>query len=228
MKRIISLALVFIMASASVFALEKFVDISPDNPYYEAIEYVYDNELMEGCSAERFEPDAYVNRAMVVTVLWRVENCPSYLCVTNFVDVPYRSWYGESVTWAEGEITKGYGEWGTTDYVFKPLDLATKEQLWTMLWRYAEMNKLTELSENVDMSAVADIDKVSDYAIDAVKWGYANGLIKTDENGCIDPKGYISRGEFAAYIKDFVDAFDFEVGIATVDRIKKMQNAVQE
>ncbi|MBQ9536052.1 MAG: S-layer homology domain-containing protein [Clostridia bacterium] len=175
-KRICSLGLVFAMLVTHVFALGQFTDVSSDNPYYEAIEYVYNNQLMEGCSAERFEPDIYVNRAMVVMVLWRMDNCISAFHVTSFTDVGFYDWYCEAVTWAQDDyIVNGYGEWGTPDYVFKPLDLATKEQLWTMLWRYTEMNKLTELAEDVNLSMIADIDRVSEYAMDAVKWGYANG-----------------------------------------------------
>ena len=113
-----------------------FNDISMTDPYYESVKYVYEHnpQLMNGVSADSFDPQGNLTRAAIVTVLYRLEGSPAVNSSNDFNDVKSGEWYADAVAWAVSKgITNGYG-----DGRFGPNDPITREQLAVFLYRYAK------------------------------------------------------------------------------------------
>ncbi|MDR0916846.1 MAG: S-layer homology domain-containing protein, partial [Oscillospiraceae bacterium] len=194
----------------TVSSLDKFVigydaDAAWDNPYidvregdwfYDAVKYVTQNDLMNGVGNSRFAPNANLTRAMLATVLYRLEGEPTITGANPFSDVAAGQWYTNAVIWAERHgIVEGYG-----NGKFGPEDNITREQLVTMLWRYAKYKgyDLTINNEQLTINNFADADTVSDYAKDAMRWAVAVGLIQGRTTTTIVPRGTATRAEVAA------------------------------
>ncbi|MBR3422999.1 MAG: S-layer homology domain-containing protein, partial [Clostridia bacterium] len=140
MKKIVSLIIALIMISAALScALPAFseaadpVDVAPDRWSYASVKYALNNNYMNGVGGGRFDPAGSLTRAMVATVLWRRQGEPKPSAASGFTDVPAGQWFTDAVAWAkETGIVKGI-----TDKKFVPEGLITREQLATMLYRFA-------------------------------------------------------------------------------------------
>lgn len=168
--------------------------------FYESVKYVTNAGIMGVTSGGAFSPSARSTRAMVVTVLWRMENEPAPANENPFYDMS-QDWYQDAIAWsAEKNIVTGYG-----DGKFGPDDSITREQLATMLYNYAQW-KGQDTSTTTDLSGFSDALQISDWALDAVKWANAQGLINGRSDTEIIPKGDATRAELAAILHRFLES----------------------
>lgn len=198
---LLTVCMVISMAPAALaVGTNPFTDVSSDDWYYDEVQYVYENDLMKGTSTTTFSPEVTVNRAMMVTILYRLEGAPAVSTTGSFTDVPAGQYYTDAVEWAkENEITGGYG-----NGLFGPNDLLTREQMATFFYRYAEF-KGYDVSASADLSGYTDLGSVSSYALDAFKWTNANGLIKGTTTTTLSPKGDATRGQLAVILYRFCE-----------------------
>ncbi len=179
-----------------------FGDIDEDNWFYEDIEYAYENGLMIGTSDDSFSPSEIVNRAMLVTVLWRLEGSPVVDSSVNFADVPAGEWYTDAVNWASANgIVNGYG-----DGIFGATNDLTHEQVTAILNRYAVYKKLSEnVSGNAD-----DAYTNSEWAENNILWAEENGLFNGIGSDISNLTKGATRAELAAYLRRFCEKFIIE------------------
>lgn len=178
-----------------------FIDVAPKDWFYKNVQYVFGYELMKGTSDRTFEPYASTTRAMIATVIYRMDKSPSVSYKGTFTDVPSGKWFTDGVEWgAENVIVKGYG-----NGKFGPDDNITREQLAAMLYRYAEF-KGYDVSARADFNSFSDAGRVSAYARDAISWAVANSLIVGD-NGALRPADNATRAEIAAVFNRFCVKF---------------------
>lgn len=176
-----------------------FTDVASDAWYFEAVQYVYDNGLFNGTSTATFSPNTEMTRAMLATVLYRMAGEPSGVGENApFTDVAMDSWYTDAVAWAnENGIVSGYG-----NGLFGGNDSITREQLVVMLYRYAKFMKHDTAAAG-DLSAFTDAGDASDWAVEALRWAYAEGLITGRTATTIVPQGTATRAEVATLLMRF-------------------------
>lgn len=173
-----------------------FTDVNIGDWYYDAVSYVYANGLMDGVSSTTFAPDANMTRAMLVTILWRMEGEPVVNYLLPFTDVDGGAWYAEAVRWAssEGIVT------GVSDTSFAPNAEITREQLATILHRYAG-----ETATAANLAGYADGASVSAYAVDAMSWCVEHGIITGTTVTTLEPQGTATRAQAAAMLMRFAE-----------------------
>ena len=175
-----------------------FTDVKADDWFYEAVKYAYDNKLMDGTASTTFAPFMTTNRAMVVTMLWRLEGQPKADATLSFTDVESGVWYTDAVNWAASKgIVKGY-----SDTVFAPNDTVTREQLATILYRYAE-SKGYDVSAKGDLTTFTDGAKTSSWATEAMEWAVGSKLLSGKGGNVLDPTGTATRAEVAQIFMNF-------------------------
>ena len=178
-----------------------FTDVSAGDWFYEAVQFVYENGLMDGVAGNLFAPNATLNRAMAVTILYRLEGSPD-LDGENlgypFADVDGDAWYGDAVYWAR---CNGIVD-GVENNHFDPTGSLTREQMATVLYRYAQY-KGADVSASGDLSGFADSANVSAWAVDAVKWAVGSGLVNGVEGNALAPQGTSTRAQTAAILARF-------------------------
>lgn len=158
-----------------------FYDVSAGAWYYDAVKYVWEHELMNGVSATQFSPNTTLNRAMIWTMLARLDGVNTD---------GGASWYAKAQEWAVAE--------GVSDGT-DPMGAVTREQLVTMLWRFKG-------EPTVDFLLTAkDADTVSSWAYEAMRWAVAEGIIEGDENGMISPTATATRAQAAAIFMRFIE-----------------------
>ncbi len=181
--------------------LDVFKDVSTKSWYYEAVKYTYYENIFKGVSEDEFGPDLKMTRAMFVTVLHRMEGSPDSAGVSNkFADVPENAWYGDAVKWAN---SKGL-VYGTSQTEFAPDEPISREQLATMMYRYAEYCSL-DTSGRASPADIIDWNDVSDYAKQAILWSVNEKIIEGRSAKQIIPKDNANRAEVATIIKRFMD-----------------------
>ena len=176
-----------------------FSDLDTKAWYHEYTDFVLEHKLMNGMGNGIFAPNGTVNRAMAVTLLYRMAGEPAVKGGSPFQDVKAGSYYANAVAWAyENGIVKGM-----TKDQFAPTAPATREQLVTFLYRFAAFSK-RDLSAKGDLSAFSDGSAVSPYAKDAVSWAVGTGLLVGDGTGRLLPKESGTRAQLAALIARFL------------------------
>ncbi len=173
-----------------------FADVSYTNWYYDAVKFVYDKGIMDGVSYYRFAPDATITRGMVVTMLWRMAGEP-YESSAGFTDVASGRYYSTAVAWA---AKNGIVE-GMTSSTFAPDQAITREQLASILYRYAKW--LGFSGTGTDISGYTDAGKVSDYAYDAMCWAVKTGVVTGTSAKVLDPQGTATRAAAAQMFMNF-------------------------
>lgn len=161
-----------------------FSDVPAGSWYYDAVAYVSENGLMNGVDAGTFDPNGTLTRAMVWTILARLEG----------VDTEGgASWYAKAQAWAmESGVSDGED----------PMGAITREQLVTMLWRYSG-------APGVEFLLTApDAGKISSWAMDAMRWAVSEGIIEGDETGAVNPTGSATRAEAAAIFMRFAEGLE--------------------
>lgn len=171
-----------------------FRDILTSDPRFPAIKYTYDHDLFKGTETTIFDPDVVMNRAMLVTVLWRMNGYPEAEAQPGFLDVPRSEWYGPAVAWASKTgIVAGY-----SDEEFGPLDELTKEQILAILWRYADY------PETAAELTAPDGAAVSEYARAPLAWAL-EALIDPDAEGKLLPQAPMTRAMVADVLMRYLE-----------------------
>ena len=188
----VTVSAVFVYKTAEI----PFVDVSSKSWYYDAVRFVYGKGIMDGVSTYSFAPDATITRGMVVTMLWRMAGEP-YAAPAGFTDVASGRYYSTAVAWA---AKNGIVE-GMTSTTFAPNQAITREQLASILYRYAKW--LGFSGAGSDISGYTDAGKVSSYAYDAMCWAVKTGVVTGTSARVLDPQGTASRAAAAQMFMNF-------------------------
>jgi len=216
MKRLLSFVLCLFMLTSVLFistaAAEKaspYTDVKPKRWSYTDIMYVTEKGLMNGTTADKFAPAETMTRAMVVTVLYRLQGEPAINFTTKFTDVKAGKWYSDAVTWAaENDVVNGVG-----DGKFDPMGTITREQLATIIERYAPMEYIIP-EERADITGYADYKRVHDYARESMSWANAVGLITGKTEDTLAPREGATREQFAKILRCFKEYDNYTYKLA--------------
>lgn len=193
-----------VTTSALAVDVNQLVDVEKSDWFYPYVEYVAGKDYMKGISSTQFAPMMEMNRAMFVTVLYRLDNPKGVSSQSNFVDVPSDTWYTQAVNWAAAnKIVNGIG-----GDKFAPDDSITREQICTIVARYVEYrakkdNKTYKTTEKE--KTFPDADQIGEYAKEAVKKCQMWGLVEGDEKGYMNPLNTATRAEVAAIVQRLDD-----------------------
>ena len=178
---------------------EPFPDVDENDWFYDEVVYVYENGLMNGVENNQFAPNTATNRAMLATILYRLAGEPAVSGDLPFTDVESGTWYTDAVLWAaQNGIVNGLGE-----NTFAPMNTLTREQLVTMLYRYAEAEGY-DVSAAADLSGYPDAGKVQPYAQEAMSWAVAEGIVE-GMDGNLNPAGSATRAQIATILMRFCE-----------------------
>ena len=186
-----------------------FADIQdPDTYYYDAVQYVYQNGLMTGMNATTFGPSQTLSRAQFAVILYRMAGSPSVAGMANpFADNQQASFYRDAVIWCNnvGIITGYFNADGSFTGRFGPSDLITREQLATMLYRYANYAGM-DTSASISLDDFGDSNRVSSFAADALQWAAAEGIVSGRQTTppTIAPQDNASRADTAVMLQRFL------------------------
>ena len=173
-----------------------FTDVPAGHWASEAVTFVTGRGIFTGTSATTFSPDMVMSRAMLATVLWRMEGQPAPGSASPFTDVPAGQWYTDAVVWAAGEgVVKGIG-----NDLFDPDGLVTREQMATMLYRYAGSPAVTGGA----LTGYGDQAQVSDFALQAMEWAVSQGILTGKPGSLLDPQGGVTRAEVAVILMRYI------------------------
>ncbi len=184
-----------------------YTDIEPAAWYHDGVHYIIEQGLMTGYGNGIFKPDANTSRAMIAVMLWRLEGSPVVNYLLDFEDVKADAWYTEAIRWAKSEgIIGGYGNgcWG-------PDDAVTREQMVTILWRYAQYKGYdVSVGENTNILSYDDAFDVAEYAIPAMQWACGSGMVQgmNDPDGegmILAPESKGTRAQIATMIMRFCE-----------------------
>ena len=173
-----------------------FIDVAPNAWYKDAVQYAYDNGLMIGTSDTEFAPEATTTRAMIVSILARLENVTSAEDA-GFADVSADDWYVTAVNWAASAGVVS----GTGDGNFSPNAAITREQLAAMLMNYSAW-KGEDVSARADLSTYSD--QPSTWAEETMSWAVVEGLISGVTADQLQPQASATRAQVAAILQRFL------------------------
>ncbi|GEM_PF-1789761 len=187
--------------------INPYGDVNKSDWFYEAVKHVSENDLMVGTGGGKFEPNTMLSRAMLVTILWRLEGEPDYVITNSFIDLA-QDWYKDAVTWAaEHKIVEGYG-----NERFGPGDPISREQVAVILYRYSQF-KGHDVSMKSDLAEYIDTSEISNWAVEAMKWANAEGLITGRSASILAPRGTTTRAEIATVIQRYLTNYPFTYDI---------------
>lgn len=180
-----------------------FGDVDKNYWAYDDIVNIYHAGLMTGTSEDTFSPEVAVSRAMLVSILYRLEDESSGTNSSNFTDVPDDAWYADAVAWAETNgIVSGY-----SDTLFGPNDTLTREQFAAILYRYADYKGYdTTISDNANLDAYTDANAISEGFDKVVLWANDKGYISGMTETTLNPQGSTTRAQAAAILLRFLHA----------------------
>ena len=174
-----------------------FTDVAANAWYADAIQFVYENGLMTGVTTTTFGPNVTTSRAMLATILYRLEGEPR-VTAASFTDVESGMYYTDAVAWASSKgIVTGYG-----DGTFLPNKAITREEMAAMLYRYASY-KGYDVTGMKDLGGYSDAASVSSYAVEALQWATGEGLV-TNMDGALNPTGSATRAQLATILMRFL------------------------
>jgi len=178
----------------------KFKDLpAASNWAHSGIDFAINEYMFYGTSDTLFSPSMPMTRAMLVTVLWRYSDKP-YAHSQGFTDISQNTYYTTAVNWAAKEgIVNGVG-----NNKFDPDANITREQLVTILYRYAKWIN-SDTKANTDISFFCDYKEISHYAVEALSWAYAEGIISGVSSDRIDPTGFATRAQVATILSRFIN-----------------------
>lgn len=183
-----------------------FTDVPAGAWYAEAVQFVAGKGLMNGVGAGKFDPEGRTTRGQLVTILHRLEGEPAasdYL----FVDVDFSDYFCDAVQWASANgIVNGVGNGR-----FAPEDPVTREQLVTILYRYAKY-KWYDTSQTASLAGFSDFRQIDGYAQASMRWAKASGLISGTGPATLAPTGKTTRGEIATILMRFCNRIEGTVG----------------
>ena len=176
-----------------------FTDVNTDDWFAEAVQYMLDNEMMNGTSATTFGPNTTTTRGMIVTILYRLEGEPD-AAASNFTDVASNMYYADAINWAAANgIVNGVSETS-----FAPDNQITREQMAAILYRYAQF-KGYDVSASNSLTNYTDASQISEYATTAMQWANAEELITGRTSTTLAPQGTATRAEVATILMRFCE-----------------------
>lgn len=170
-----------------------FSDVAADAWYAEAVKYCKENGLMSGIGGDQFAPENSLTRSQLAMVLWQLEGKPVVNYLLQFSDVEPAAWYTEAVRWAASEqLVSGYGNglFGTNDPV-------TREQMTSIFWRYAGSPEATTTA------AFSDAASAASYAIPALAWASASGIVLPVSGNTFAPTQNATRAQVASALMNY-------------------------
>ena len=176
-----------------------FRDVLESDWFYEDVLFAHSEGLLKGTAKRTFSPYASTTRAMIATVLWRMDGAPKADADSRFTDVAGSQWYSDAVAWAdENGIVRGFG-----DGTFAPNAPVTREQFAAMLCRYAQYSG-DAVEPSRSLADFNDADQVSTWAKDAMRWAVSSGILTGKPGKRLDPQGTATRAEIAAMLRRFL------------------------
>ena len=177
-----------------------FEDVTIADWFYDDVMFACGRGVMQGVSDTRFGPHLTATRAMMATILWRMEGSPAPTAEARFTDVRSGQWYSEAVAWtAQSGVYTGYA-----DGSFRPNDSITREQLAAILYRYAKYKGVdVSVGEDTNILSYADAAEISDYAFPAMQWACGAGVMQ-GSNGNLLPRGRATRAQIAAMLHRYL------------------------
>ena len=183
-----------------------FTDVSESDWFFNDVKFVYQNGLMNGTSATTFSPEGTTSRGMIVTILWRMAGSPDMedkIWGYPFADVDATAYYGTAVYWARlNGIAGGYD-----DATFGPNDPITREQMAAILYRYAQYKGYDTTQGGMAIREYADYGQVSSYALEAMDWANATGIVTGTSESTLSPQGQATRAQAAAMFTRFCEQY---------------------
>lgn len=175
-----------------------FTDIAHDEWFYSSVRYVYNKGLFTGTSESEFSPNGKMSRAMLATVLYRMENQPNVEFADVFSDVQSGYWYSDPIIWAnQSKIVNGYGKG-----IFAPNHPITREQIAVMLYRYAK-GKGFDLRADLSSLSFKDVNKISEFARESIAWAVSKGIMQGNSDLTLNPSGLATRAEVVTMLQRF-------------------------
>ena len=169
-------------------------DVPADAWYFNAVDFVVRNGVMGGYNDTTFGPNDYLNRAMLVQMLYNREGKPTVNSKSKFTDVASSDWFASAVIWASAKgIASGYGS------TYQPNNSITRQEVAQILYNYA-----TRPEVNGNLSRFPDAYMVSDWATQAVTWAVETGIMGGKGGGMLDPLGKATRAEAAQMLTNFL------------------------
>ncbi|MGE4352781.1 MAG: phosphodiester glycosidase family protein [Oscillospiraceae bacterium] len=176
-----------------------YSDVAENAWYYDAVKAMGEQGYITGVTETEYAPDANMTRAMLVTLLYRIENQPDVSGDMPFTDVESDKWYSNAVLWAGKQgLVNGYDE-----ETFGINDSISREQMATLLMRYAKW-KGEDVTSDESLGRFTDKGEISAYAVDAVKWAVGKTLIKGMTETSFVPKGTASRAQVAVLLDRYL------------------------
>ena len=177
-----------------------FKDVKKTDWYYNDIKYVYDKKVILGYTNGNYGPNDDLTRAMIVTILHRMENEEIVDTKNRFWDMKDNTWYSNAVDWGfDKKIIYGY-----RNGCFKPYKSIARQELIAILYRYA-IYKGKEISIQDDITNFKDYNDIDEYVLDAMKWAVKNNILYGNKDGYLKPKDGATRTEVAAIIKRYME-----------------------
>ena len=178
-----------------------FTDVADAAWYADAVRYVYEKGMMNGTGSNTFSPNETTTRGMIVTMLHRLEKEPS-AASADFSDVSANAYYADAVSWAAANGIVN----GVSGSMFAPDAAITREQMAAILYRYAQFKGYNVTASN-SLTNYADASQISAYAVNAMRWANAEGLITGDTATTIKPASSATRAEVATILMRFCEKF---------------------
>ena len=183
----------------AIYRSDSFADVSDNVWYCEHVVYAYAHGLINGMSPTAFEPNTRMSRAMLVTVLWRLEGAPEADGESAFTDLT-QDWYRAAVEWANGAGIV----LGVSSDRFAPDEDVTREQIAAVMYRYAEYKGM-DTSVRARLDAFRDAGEISDWARDAISFAVRIGLMKGMSETTFNPRGYATRAEVVTILHRYME-----------------------
>ena len=180
--------------------LSKYSDVNLTGWYHDGLHYAVENNIMVGYGDGTMKPDTAITRAMIVTMLWRIEGSKMVRQNLTFKDVDPNGWYIDALEWAVANgIVAGY----SAD-AFGPNDTLTRQQLVTILHRYVQIKGLSSTYIQKNIKNFVDYNDIAEYALNSIQWAYNQGVIEGKANNILDPNGSATRAQVATIIKNLL------------------------
>ncbi len=177
-----------------------FTDVNTGDWFYNNVQYVYENGLMNGIGGTEFAPNETITRGMFVTILYRMNGEPN-TGASTFADVPSDAYYANAVAWASANgIVKGYSD---TEYA--PDDAVTREQAAAILFRYAAYKGESPTGAWAIRLDYPDLAEISDWAAEGVMFCTMKDIMAGRDSGEFDPQSDITRAEGAAVFERYLN-----------------------
>lgn len=174
-----------------------FIDVYEEDWFYKSVCFCHENNLIKGTTETTFSPNQPTSRAMIVSILWRLEGSPD-TGTLRFTDVPADQYYADAIAWAASEgIVSGYDMTH-----FAPDTPISREQLASILYRYTTYHGW-DTTTTTTLDSFADANEISAYAVDALSWAVSHDIINGMEGNLLTPHDTAIRAQAAAILMNF-------------------------